>query len=305
MYNATLALALSGTLLFAPAARADIDWSRVDQAMGRPGEAIGTAHRYDLPRPDLRAVLDGVELAPGLARAGWVAFLQIGRYAMMRGDLVVAQAEAPLALKALVANGVRVSGAHSHMLRAHPPLAHLHVSGYGDPTQMAQVVRDAARMRAPDSSAPGQASPELTPPELAQIELALGAKGQMTLGAWRFVVPRSEEVRASGAPSPPSMGTGTVLNFQPLGDGKAAVAGEFAALAAEIAPLIEALQSNGVEIAGLCDHMPDDQPRLFFVHVWAHDDALQLAYALRRGLDVLGADAALIRPAPARARSSP
>ncbi|RTL82434.1 MAG: DUF1259 domain-containing protein [Hyphomicrobiales bacterium] len=304
MHKALSMLALSGALVCAPA-RADIDWSRVDAAIGREGAVIGTVHRYDLPRPDLQVALDGVTLAPGLAGAGWAAFLQVGPYAMMRGDLVVAQSEAPRALETLVAKGVRVSGAHSHMLRARPAPAHLHVSGYGDPAEMAQALRDVARSKARDPDPPAPTSPELAPQELAQIELALGAKGRMALGAWRFVIPRAEGVRASGVPAPPAMGIATALNFQLLGDGRAAVAGEFAALPGEIAALIEALQSGGVEVVALCDHMPDDQPRLFFVHVWALDDAVQLAYALRRGLEVLGADAAFIPPAPAPARARP
>lgn len=295
MYTTLLTLALSGTLLLAaPAARAEIDWSQVDAAMGSTGAVLGTAHRYDLPRPDLEAALDGVTLAPALARVGWVSFLQIGRYAMMRGDLVVAETEAPLALKTLLAHGVRVFGAHNHLLRARPALAHLHLAAYGDPAELAQAVRAASR------SQPVSPTPASAPPELAQIELALGAKGRMSEGAVQFMIPRAEEVRASGAPTPAAMGAATVLNFQPLENGRAAVAGEFAALAEELVPLIETLQAGGIEVSALCNHMPDDQPRLFFVHVFAQKDAVELAYALRRGLDVLG-DAAPIRPAPAPA----
>lgn len=303
MRNALSTLALAGALVLgSPSARAEIDWPRVDAAMGREATVVGTVHRYDLPRLDLRAALDGVELAPGLALAGWVAFLQIGRYAMMRGDIVIPEAEAPLALKRLLAHGVHVSGAHSHLLRARPAVTHLHLAAYGDPAELAQTVRAASRSEPPPSGQPA-ATPELALAELGQIELALGAKGRKSLGVVQFMFPRTEEVRASGAPAPAAAGAGTVLNFQPLGEGRAAVAGEFAALAPELTPLIETLQAGGIEIAGLCDHMPDDQPRLFFVHVFAKNDAVQLAYALKRGLDVLAGDAASIQPAPAPARA--
>ena len=32
-------------------------------------------------------------------------------------------------------------------------------------------------------------------------------------------------------------------------------------------------------------HMLDEQPRLFFMHFWANDDALKLAKGLRAALD--------------------
>ncbi|WP_363350077.1 DUF1259 domain-containing protein [Methylocystis echinoides] len=299
MRNALITLALFGSLLCAPAALAEIDWSRVDAAMGRDGVMIGTAHRYELPRRDLRTRLDGVELAPGLV-GGWVAFQQIGRYAMMRGDLVVAEVEAPRAVTRLLAQGVRISGVHHHLLRARPEGAHLHVAGYGDPVELAQALRGAVPIKAADLADP---SPDLTPPELAQIEASLGAKARMTSGARQFLIPRAEEVRASGAPAPAALGAASALNFQALGDGKAAITAEFAALASEVKPLVETLHAGGLEVAGLCDHMQDDQPRLTFVHVFAQGDAVQLAYALKRGLDVLGGDSALIPPAPAPARA--
>jgi hypothetical protein len=33
--------------------------------------------------------------------------------------------------------------------------------------------------------------------------------------------------------------------------------------------------------------MLDDEPRLFFVHFWANDDAVKLARALHAGLDTV------------------
>jgi hypothetical protein len=46
-----------------------------------------------------------------------------------------------------------------------------------------------------------------------------------------------------------------------------------------------ALRSNGIEVTALHSHMLDEQPRLFFMHFWANDDALKLAKTLRSALD--------------------
>ena len=86
-------------------------------------------------------------------------------------------------------------------------------------------------------------------------------------------------------PVPDSMGISTALNFQPTGDGKAAITGDFVLLGAEVNPVIQALRSQGIDVTALHSHMLDEQPRLFFMHFWANDDAVKLAKGLRAALD--------------------
>jgi hypothetical protein len=49
--------------------------------------------------------------------------------------------------------------------------------------------------------------------------------------------------------------------------------------------VIKALRSNGIDVTAVHSHMLDEQPRLFFLHFWANDDALKLARGLRAALD--------------------
>jgi hypothetical protein len=81
------------------------------------------------------------------------------------------------------------------------------------------------------------------------------------------------------------MGVAIAINFQPTGDGKAAITGDFVLTADEVNPVIHALRANGIEVTALHSHMLDEQPRLFFMHFWAVDDALKLARGLRAALD--------------------
>jgi len=90
---------------------------------------------------------------------------------------------------------------------------------------------------------------------------------------------------------PSAMGTAIAINFQPTGDGKAAITGDFVALADEVNPLVKALRDNGIEVTAIHNHMLDDEPRAFFVHFWANDDAVKLAKGLRAGLDAVQAAA--------------
>jgi hypothetical protein len=84
---------------------------------------------------------------------------------------------------------------------------------------------------------------------------------------------------------PPGMGTATAINFQPTGDERAAITGDFVMTADEVNPVIRALREQGIEVTALHNHMLEEEPRLFFMHFWANDDALKLARALRAALD--------------------
>ena len=77
----------------------------------------------------------------------------------------------------------------------------------------------------------------------------------------------------------------TGIGFQPTGGGKAAITGDFVLTADEVNPVIKALRANEIEVTALHSHMLDEQPRLFFMHFWANDDAIKLAHGLRAALD--------------------
>src|SRR5439155_16717427 len=77
-----------------PALAADNDWARVGEALGKAGtELPGGIYKVGLPRTDLKATLDGVELKPGFALGGWLAFSKTGRDGMVMGDLVLTMDE--------------------------------------------------------------------------------------------------------------------------------------------------------------------------------------------------------------------
>ncbi len=50
-------------------------------------------------------------------------------------------------------------------------------------------------------------------------------------------------------------------------------------------PVMQALSENGIQVTAIHTHMIDEQPRLFFMHFWANDDAVKLARGLRVALD--------------------
>ena len=94
------------------ASSAQEDWQQqVAQALGKAGAASGGVYRVGLPRTDIKATLDGVELKPGFALGGWLAFEKMGNNAMVMGDLVLTEDEVNPVMAKLLAGGIAGDGA--------------------------------------------------------------------------------------------------------------------------------------------------------------------------------------------------
>jgi hypothetical protein len=274
---------------FAAGANAqEIDWKKVDEAAGRTAAVTDDVHRYGFPRTDLTVTLDGVTIKPALALGGWVAFKPAHGGAMAMGDLVLLETEINPVMAKLIENGVEITAVHNHVLRANPATFYMHVGGHGDPVKLATAIRTGlAASKTPLTPPAPPASQPAIDLDTGQLDAIIGAKGQATGGVYQFGVPRRDPVSESGmqlAPAGP-MGVATAINFQPTGGGKAAITGDFVLTAEEVNPVIKALRSNGIEVTAVHSHMLDEQPRLFFLHFWANDDAMKLANGLRAALD--------------------
>jgi hypothetical protein len=164
----------------------------------------------------------------------------------------------------------------------------MHVGGHGDPVKLATAIQTAlAESRTPlTPPAPPAAQPAIDL-DTAQLDQIIGVKGQANGGVYQFAVPRRDPVSESGVQLSPvgPLGVATAIGFQPTGGSKAAITGDFVLTGEEVNPVIQALRSNGIEVTALHSHMLDEQPRLFFMHFWANDDALKLARGLRSALD--------------------
>src|ERR1051325_4226613 len=93
--SALVACLAMGLLAFLVGALgAQEDWQQqVAQALGKAGASTGGVYRVGLPRADITAMVDGVELKPGFALGGWLAFDKMGNNAVVMGDLVLTEDE--------------------------------------------------------------------------------------------------------------------------------------------------------------------------------------------------------------------
>lgn len=279
-------------LLFAlaasPAAQAAPDWSAVAQALGKSGtEMAGGVYRVGLPRSDLHVELDSIALKPSLALGSWVAFDPMeGNRAMVMGDLVLTEDEVEPVMKSLLDSGLQVTALHNHLFHAQPATFYMHVGGTGDPVALARSIHAAlALSKTPFTAAPPPANPPAIDLDTASIDAALGAKGSVSGGVYQVGVPRAEPPKAMGMALAGPMGGAESINFQPLGNGKAAVTGDFILAANEVQPVLRALRQNGIDVTAIHNHMLDEEPRMFFVHYWAHDDLAKLLTGLKAALD--------------------
>ena len=283
-----LIVGITGIALTVGATAADIDWSKVDQALGKPGtNQPGGVHKYGLPRSDLKITVDGVAIKPTLALGSWIGFMPMGNDAMFMGDLVLTDNEISPVMKRLIDDGIEITAIHNHLLRTSPAVFYMHVGGQGDPVKLAQTLHAALALSQTPLAAPAPAAaPAAIELDTSAVDTALGAKGTVNGGVYQVNIPRAESISEDGMTVPPAMGTAIAIHFQPTGAGKAAITGDFVLLGKEVNPVLRALRNNGIEVTALHSHMIDDSPRLFFMHFWANDDVGKLARGLRSALDL-------------------
>ena len=268
------------------------DWTVVENALGRKGTpSAGGVIRFGFPRSDLNIVLHGVTLKPALALGSWIAFRRIADHAMVMGDLVLLEPEVITVMASLQQNGVDQTALHNHLLGESPRVMYMHIHAIGNAERIARAVRTALEFTTTPLGAQAPASPPPAPASVAPafdsatVAKTLGVAGTMNGGVYQVSVPRRERVCDEGQEIMPAMGVATAMNFQPMVGGKAATTGDFVLLGKEVNPVLWTLSENGIEVTAIHSHMIDEQPRLYFMHFWAVDDAATLARGLRAALD--------------------
>ena len=265
------------------------EWQTVEKAIGKNGSMQpGDVFKIGLPRNDLEVTVRGVPISPVLALGSWVAFKKTGNMTMVMGDLVLTEGEVGPVMWSLQQDGIEQTALHNHVLDESPRIMYMHISGHGDALKLAEAIRHALSYTKTPLESPPTATLKrraLDGLDMRKVEQALGRSGKENSGVYQFSIPRAEKVMEGEIEVPPSMGVATAINFQPTGEGRAAITGDFVLTATEVNPVIRALRENGIAVTALHSHMLSESPRLFFMHFWANDDAVKLAHGLRSALD--------------------
>lgn len=283
-----LALVISTTIPGVTPA-AEPDWKAVEQALGKSGQLqSGDVFRIGMPRTDLTVTVKGVPVRAGFALGSYAAFKQVGDHAMVMGDLVLLDQEIPAVMSGLFSGRLEVTAIHNHLNEMSPHVMYMHYAGHGDAVQLAKALRQALSASGTPLGGPGAAPAAAVGPgiETKQIEQALGRSGRdIGGGVYQVIVPRAEPIMEMGVPLLPAMGVTTVMNFQPLPGGKAAITGDFVLTDKEVNPVARVLRQHAIDVTAIHNHGLQDTPRLFYMHFWATGDATKLARGLKAALD--------------------
>jgi hypothetical protein len=267
---------------------AEPDWKAVEQALGKSGQLqAGDVFRVGIPRTDLSVTVKGVPVKAGFALGSYAAFKQVGDQAMVMGDLVLLDQEVPAVMSGLFSGGLEVTAVHNHLNEMSPHVMYMHYEGHGDAVQLAKALRQALSSSATPLGGPATAAPSAAPPiDTKQIEQTLGRPGRdIGSGVFQVTVPRAEAITENGMPLLPAMGVVTVLNFQAVSDGKAAITGDFVLIDKEVNPVAKTLRQHGIDVTAIHNHGLFDAPRLFYMHFWGVEAPAKLAQGLKAALD--------------------
>ena len=131
------------------------------------------------------------------------------------------------------------------------------------------------------SQQPASASAYWTP-----VEEALGRKGAMQAeNVIKFSFPRSDlSVLAGGVTLKPAFALGGWVAFKDAGKNRTIVMGDLVLTEDEVGPVMQALQSGGVEQTALHNHVLMEAPRVMYMHIAAHGDRVKIAQAIHNAL---------------------
>ena len=144
---------------------------------------------------------------------------------------------------------------------------------------------------APLSAACGQAQANWGP-----VDAAIGRAGVAQAGGVRrFNFPRTDlRVLVGGVQLKPALALGGWIAFNSAGSDAIAV-GDLVLTENEVNPVIDALQAGGVEQTAIHHHVLHESPRVIYMHVHGHGDAVKIAGAIRAAVNAT----AIPAPAPA------
>jgi hypothetical protein len=263
------------------------DWKAIEKVIGKNGEMKqGNVFYFSLPRTDLQVTLEGIQLKPDFALGSWLAFKEMNEEIMVMGDLVLTEEEVNPVMIELIRGGIEITALHNHLIGESPGIMYMHIEGHGSPLALAKALRSGiTKSQTPINNDNQSDATDQFSLNKEQLDKVFDKIGTISNGVYKISFPRSEEILDRGMIIPPSMGTSTAINFQPTGGGKAAITGDFVLTGKEVNTVLRTLRKHGIEVEALHNHMLFEEPRLFFVHFWANDDAVKLAKGLREAID--------------------
>jgi hypothetical protein len=265
-----------------------LDIQKIEQTLGMNGTEKDGQYKVTVAQNDLNVVVDSFRIIPPMGLGSWVAFTPGSEGAMVMGDIIVTETDLKPVQEEVIRQGLTITAIHNHFLRDKPHVMYMHIGGMGTEEKLAQGVKavfDKVTEVRGHNPADGNKDEVKNTIDTQSLDNILGTKGEMSRGVYKHTIARPDvELKDHHAPVSSFAGFNTWAAWQGTPE-HAAVAGDFAMLEPEVAPVIKALVENGIEVVAVHNHMVHEEPRIFFLHYWGVGPAEKLARGLKAALD--------------------
>ena len=115
-------------------------------------------------------------------------------------------------------------------------------------------------------------------------------------GVYKIGLPRTDlHVKVADVEIKPTLALGSWLAFRKMA-AETMVMGDLVLTEDEVAPVMGALQDGKIEITALHNHLLGESPRIMYVHINGHGEAVKLAQALHAAITLTGTPLAAASP---------
>jgi hypothetical protein len=268
-----------------------LDVAKIEEVLGMKGTEKNGEYKVTVAQNDLNVVVDSFKIIPPMGLGSWAAFTSSPDGAMVMGDIVVTETDLKFVQAEVISQGLTVTAIHNHFLRDKPHVMYMHIGGMGSEEKLAQGVKavlDKVKEVRGHNPADGNKDEVANTLDTNALDNLFGAKGEMSRGVFKHTIGRPDvELKDHSTSVSSFAGFNTWAAWQGTPD-RAAVAGDFAMLESEVAPVIKALVENGIEVVAVHNHMVHETPRIFFLHYWGVGPVDKLANGLKAALDQTG-----------------
>ncbi len=207
--------------------------------------------------------------------------------AILNAEMAMLASETNVVIDKIFAGDLTFMAFHQHFFNESPQIWHMHFRGIGDPLALARAA--IAVVRATGTPLPqSQPSNPTTPLPTDQLARILGGTAQVgSAGVVTVSIPRGDTIVLAGVVVKPEAGVSVTVEFEPLGNGQAACAPDYALIATEVNPALKVARAQGFAVHCLYNQETDEQPQLYFSHNLATGNAVDLAHKVARVLDTM------------------
>jgi hypothetical protein len=204
--------------------------------------------------------------------------------AILNAELALRAEEINAVIDRILQVGFVFQAFHQHFFDLEPQIWHVHLRATGSPYGLARGLDYVVRATGTPLPQTEPTNPTTTL-DAQRLGRLLGGEAEVHEdGVVSVSLRRREQITLGGVPIDSRLGVQHEIFFEPLPDGRTAVAPDFALLAQEIAPVIRLMRRDGFDVHCLYNQETAETPQFYFSHLLAVGNPYYLARVMRRAL---------------------